>query len=120
MSTVTSVTPSSNMTVATAPVSALASAIWTVFTPQTRASVFFTIGPQSSQVALSTLSTTVLSAARAVQGESTRARVAAVARCLSISYLLWFRDWSEEQGCEFRETERDDDKDGGGPKTDLG
>jgi hypothetical protein len=38
------VTPSSNLMVAIAPVSALASATWTAFTPHTRDSVRLTIG----------------------------------------------------------------------------
>src|SRR5215470_12182969 len=60
-----------------------------------RESVFFTMGPQSSQPALSTLRTTVLSAARAVQGERMRARVIAAAKCLIIRSLRLFRAWDQ-------------------------
>src|SRR5260370_25435003 len=60
------------------------------------------MGPQSSQVALSTLRTTVLSAARAVQGVSMRASVAAAAMCFIIWSLLFVqRSRQRNKGASF-------------------
>src|SRR6516165_4539405 len=93
-------TASSKVTVATAP--ALASLTSTALTPETRNSVLFTIGPQSSQVALSTFSTTIFSAACTVQGESAIATVAAAARrrIMEHSFGLEVRD-QRNRGASF-------------------
>src|SRR5262249_36486784 len=107
-------TASSKVTVATAP--ALASLTSTALTPETRNSVLFTIG---SQVALSTFSTTVFSAACTVQGESAIATVAAAARRRIMEHSFGLEVRSEEQGRKLREAERDDDEDGRRPKSDL-